>query len=181
MAPNDLLGRRWRHRPHGRQAAPAASGGQSVPVPLLETKLRTPRARRVLIRRPRLDALLDRSWDATLTLVAGPAGFGKTTVLADWTTRTVVDGRRAAWLSLDERDSHPPAFWDYVVSSLHTVAPDVGSAALDLLRAPQPSVTTALRSLLNDLHALERDVALVLDDYHLVQASDVHEQTVFLL
>ena len=151
-----------------------------MPGPLLETKLHTPRPRRALVPRPRLDALLDQAWEATLTLVAGPAGFGKTTSLADWSTR-VGDGRGVAWLSLDERDSEPSSFWTYLVSSLRTVAPDVGTAALDLLGTPHAPPRAALESLLNDLASCPSHVALVLDDYHLVQSAEVHEGMAFLV
>jgi LuxR family transcriptional regulator, maltose regulon positive regulatory protein len=151
-----------------------------VPGPMLETKLHTPRPRRVQVPRPRLDALLDQAWGATLTLVAGPAGFGKTTLLADWSSR-VDAGRAAAWLSLDERDAEPSWFWTYVTSSLRRAMPDVGSAALELLRAPHAPVQAALESLLNDLQSCGTDVVLVLDDYHLVQSADVQEGMTFLL
>jgi LuxR family transcriptional regulator, maltose regulon positive regulatory protein len=152
----------------------------TVPGPLLETKLQTPRARRVLVPRPRLDALLDQAWAATVTLVAGPAGFGKTTLLADWSTRVPV-GRAVAWLSLDERDSEPSSFWSYAIGSLRSVLPEVGSAALDLLHAPHAPIQAALESLLNDLQSSGTDVVLVLDDYHLVQSSDVHQGMAFLI
>jgi LuxR family transcriptional regulator, maltose regulon positive regulatory protein len=152
----------------------------TVPGPLLATKLHTPRPRRVLVPRPRLDALLDQAWSSTLTLVAGPAGFGKTTLLADWSSR-VADRRAAAWLSLDERDTEPSSFWTYVIGSLRTVVPDVGIAALDLLRDPHVPAEAALESLLNDLQSDGTDVVLVLDDYHLVQSPAVHQDMAFVL
>ncbi len=150
-----------------------------MPGLLLETKLHLPRPRRALVPRPRLDALLDRAWDAPLTLVAGPAGFGKTTLLADWSTR-VPDGRCAAWLSLDERDSEPSSFWTYLISALRTVEPEVGGAALDLLREPNAPHRAVLETLLNDLRSCPSQVVLVLDDYHLVQSADVHEGMAFV-
>ena len=151
-----------------------------MPGPLLETKLHTPRPRRALIPRPRLDALLDRAWEATLTLVAGPAGFGKTTLLADWSTR-VPHGRCAAWLSLDERDSEPSSFWTYLISALRTVEPELGGAALDLLRTPHAPPQAALDSLVNDLQSCRPQVVLVLDDYHLVQSAEIHQGMTFLV
>ena len=151
-----------------------------MPGPLLETKLHTPRTRRALLPRPRLDALMDRTWGATVTLVAAPAGFGKTTLLADWSAR-VPDGRCAAWLSLDERDSDPSSFWTYAISALRTVAPGVGTAALHLLRTSQDATYSLLESLINDLQALDAPLVLVLDDYHLVQAAEVQDGMAFLL
>ena len=63
-----------------------------MPAPLLETKLYVPRARPGLVARPRLSERLDRGAASTLTLVSAPAGFGKTTLLAEWLAR---DRRRA--------------------------------------------------------------------------------------
>ena len=151
-----------------------------MPGPLLESKLHPPRPRRALVPRPRLDALLDQAWSASLTLVAGPAGFGKTTLLADWSSHTA-PGRATAWLSLDQRDTEPSSFWAYVVGALRTAVPGVGEAALHLLRAPHGPAQAALESLLNDLQSDGTDTVLVLDDYHLVQSAEVHQGLAFLL
>jgi LuxR family transcriptional regulator, maltose regulon positive regulatory protein len=75
--------------------------------PLLETKLYVPRPRRALVPRPRLSERLERGADAKLTLVCAPAGFGKTTLLAEWLASTSAGGRSVAWLSLDQGDNHP--------------------------------------------------------------------------
>jgi LuxR family maltose regulon positive regulatory protein len=69
--------------------------------PLLETKLQVPRRRRDLVARPRLSERLSRGAESELMLVSAPAGFGKTTLLADWLAGPVSSGRAAAWLSLD--------------------------------------------------------------------------------
>jgi len=53
-------------------------------TPLLETKFYVPRSRRGLVPRPRLSQRLDRAAASKLTLVSAPAGFGKTTLLAEW-------------------------------------------------------------------------------------------------
>ena len=72
--------------------------------PLIETKLHVPRLRAQVVERPRLRDLLDRGWHARLTLLSAPAGFGKTTLLAEWLARSSSTGRAVAWLSLDESD-----------------------------------------------------------------------------
>jgi LuxR family maltose regulon positive regulatory protein len=79
-----------------------------VAVPLLETKLHVPRLHRGLVVRPRLSQRLSRGAESALTLVSAPAGFGKTTLLADWLT--AASGPSAAWLSLDQRDNDPTVF-----------------------------------------------------------------------
>ena len=120
--------------------------------PLLETKLYVPRPRRGLVPRPRLSERLDRGVESKLTLVSAPAGFGKTTLLAEWLAAAPADGRSAAWLSLDQGDNEPASFWTYLVAALQTVAPGVGASALSLLQAPQPPpIETVLTTLLNEL------------------------------
>jgi LuxR family maltose regulon positive regulatory protein len=113
--------------------------------------------------------------------VSAPAGFGKTTLLADWLAAAPADGRSVAWLALDQRDNDPTLFWTYLVAALNTAAPGVGASALSVLRSPQAPIEAVLTTLLNDLDALADDVVLVLDDYHLIDARDVQDGMAFLL
>ena len=149
--------------------------------PLLETKLHVPRWRRGLVARPRLSERLSRGADSALTLVSAPAGFGKTTLLAEWLAAAPADGRAVAWLSLDQRDNDPAVFWTYLVAALKTAAPGVDASALSLLQPPQPPSEAGLITLLNDLDAVSNDVVLVLDDYHVIDARDVQDGMAFLL
>ena len=149
--------------------------------PLLETKLHVPRWRRSLVARPRLSERLSRGAESALTLVSAPAGFGKTTLLAEWLAAALADGRSVAWLSLDQRDNDPALFWTYLVAALNTGAPGVGAGALSLLQPPQPPNEAGLVALLNDLDAISNDVVLVLDDYHVIDARDVQDGMAFLL
>ena len=136
--------------------------------PLLDAKIHVPERRRGLVARPRLVERLNRGAGAALTLVSAPAGFGKTTLLADW----LAGGRPAAWLSLDERDNDAGVFWAYAVAALTSVAP---------LSPFRPPVESALTTLVNDLGAVRDDVVLVLDDYHHIDAPEVQEGMAFLL
>ena len=67
-----------------------------MPGPLLETKLHVPRRRQGLVARPRLIDRLSRGVESALTLVSAPAGFGKTSLVADWLAAAGADGRGAA-------------------------------------------------------------------------------------
>jgi LuxR family maltose regulon positive regulatory protein len=149
--------------------------------PLLETKLHVPRRRRGLIARPRLSERLSHGTESALTLVSAPAGFGKTTLLAQWLAAAPADGRPVAWLSLDQRDNDPALFWTYLVGALKTAVQGVGASALPLLQSHQPPSEAALATLLNDLDAISNDVVLVLDDYHVIEARDVQDGMAFLL
>ena len=148
--------------------------------PLLETKLHVPRRRHGLVARPRLSDRLGREVPP-LVLVSAPAGFGKTTLLTEWLTAARTDGALVAWLSLDQRDDDPTTFWTYLVSALRTAVPEVGAEALALLQSPQSSMDAVLATLLNELQTVPDELVLVLDDYHVIEAGEVHEGVAFLL
>ena len=151
-------------------------------TPLLETKFYVPKWRRGLVPRPRLSDRLNRGAESKLTLVSAPAGFGKTTLLADWLAAVAVDGRTVTWLSLDQSDNHPASFWTYLIAALQTAEPHIGASAISLLQSPQPPpIETVLATLLNELTRISHDVVLVLDDYHVIDARDIHDGMVFLL
>ncbi len=160
-------------------AEPLQNG--TVASPLLETKLFAPKRRHGVVPRSRLTEQLDRAAKAKLTLISAPAGFGKTTLLADWLATAPADQRGAAWLSLDAGDQHPATFWAYVMGALRTAAPGLGEDARRLLDAPQTSIEMVLTALLNELSAIQGDVVLVLDDYHLVDGPDIGDGMAFLL
>ncbi len=151
-------------------------------APLLETKLHIPRPRRDLVPRPRLSERLSRGVESKLTLVSAPAGFGKSTLVADWLASGPVAQRSAAWLSLDPTDDQPASFWAYLIAAVQTVAPGVGANALALVQRPQPpAIEAILAVLLNELSAMPTDMVLVLDDYHMVDTHDIQDGMAFLL
>ena len=156
-----------------------------MPAALLETKFYVPRSRRDLVPRPRLSERLDRGTASKLMLVSAPAGFGKTTLLAEWLAAGPAapgNERLVAWLSLDQADNDPVSFWTHVIAALRMAAPGVGESALALLQAPQPPpIETVLTVLLNDLGAITADIVLLLDDYHVIDAHEVQDGMAFLL
>ena len=105
-------------------------------------------------------------------LISAPAGFGKTTLLAEWLAAAGAE-RSVAWLSLEESDRQPATYWTYLITALQAVVPGVGTSALLLLQSAQPPIETALASVLNELGAVPDDLYLVLDDYHLVDGPDI--------
>ena len=120
--------------------------------PLLETKLYVPKPRRGAVARQRLRERLGAGAASRLTLISAPAGFGKTTLLADWLSSGPSGPRQVAWLSLDAADSQPASFWGYLIGALQTVSPGVGASTLAMLVGPQsPAIETALAPLLLSL------------------------------
>src|SRR5215469_2753522 len=87
---------------------------------LLATKLYVPRLQEGFISRGRLVSWVGQGLARGLLLVCAPAGFGKTSLLADWAR----GGRRpVAWLSLDAGDNDPARFWRHVVAALDLARP----------------------------------------------------------
>ncbi|MGB3828802.1 MAG: LuxR C-terminal-related transcriptional regulator [Ornithinimicrobium sp.] len=167
-----------------------SSGQRTGASPLLGTKLYIPKRRAALVPRPRLVQRLDQGAGHALTLISAPAGFGKTTLLAEWVGETAAGEWPAAWLSLDQGDNNLERFWVYVVTALRGVRPEVGASALSLLRSPQPPPSEwVLTALINDIMAigdgpaegLGHGLTLILDDYHVIEAEPVHRSVAFLL
>lgn len=166
-----------------------------MPVPLLATKLYIPTLNRQLVPRPRLVARLQAGLDCKLTLLSAPAGFGKTTLLCEW----IADcGLPVAWVSLDEGDNDLTRFLAYLIASLRTLDPEIGGNALAMLQSPKASpAEPVLVELVNDITSEPvnesdqrtreeingglRQMILVLDDFHSITATSIHEAIAFLL
>src|SRR5215217_896802 len=146
---------------------------------LLATKLHVPRPRPEFLARPRLLERLTEGTARELTLVCAPAGFGKTSLLADWARR---DHRPLAWLSLDQGDSDPARFWRYLTAALDPVGPGIGAQVAELLQGvQQPPLEAVVTVVVNQLATATDEVVLVLDDYHLVESPAVHDSLALLL
>ncbi len=150
--------------------------------PRVATKLHFPRPRPDLVARPRLAARLDRGALAKLTLISAPAGFGKTSLVAQWFASRTAHQRIVAWLALDQNDDQPTVFWTQMLAALQVGAePAFGEAILPLLDSGQPPTEGILAAVVNELSALPNEVDLVLDDYHVIEDSDIHDSMTFLL
>lgn len=148
---------------------------------VLATGLRAPHLRTQLVSRPHLiERLQQEVIEHPLTLVSAPAGFGKTTLLAQW----LADGSiPVAWISLEPEDNALSRFLLYMITALQTIDSRLGATILVLLRMPQPpSPETVFAMLANELTERKgRDFALVLDDYHIITAEPIHCGITFLL
>jgi len=148
--------------------------------PLLSTKLHQPRLRSRLVSRSHLIERLQQGMEHALTLVSAPAGFGKTTLLAQWLAES---GTPVAWLSLELEDNEPVRFFSYLLAALQRLHPQLATVARTLLEVPQPPPLERVLTLLtNDiLTSTTGDFALVLDDYHVIEADAIHHEMSFLL
>src|SRR5919108_242969 len=140
-----------------------AAAAPPVPPAVLATKLSVPPLRRNAVPRPRLLEQLRAGLAGKLTLVAAPAGFGKTTLVAAWCAAGDGQAVPAAWVALDAGDNDSGRFWTHVLAAAGGLGPGVGELALSLLTAPQPSpIEAVLIALVNDLARLPGDVIVVL-------------------
>jgi len=153
---------------------------------LLETKFHMPASQPGSVPRPRLIDRLHASLDddaCRLTLISAPAGYGKSTLAAEWLRALPEERARVAWLSLDVADNAPARFAGYWLAALQRAEASLGRRARALLDLPHPSLIAALDELINDLSALgpRARIVLALDDYHTVTHPDIHEAMAYCL
>jgi LuxR family maltose regulon positive regulatory protein len=147
--------------------------------PLLVTKLHLPSPRSPLVQRKRLLEKLNQGFNRKLILISAAAGFGKTTLLSEWVQQAELP---VGWLSLDERDNDPTRFWLYFVTALQQCVPHLGEATLAMLQSPEQLPFEAfLTPLINEFAQLQTNLILVLDDYHLITATVIHDALNFVL
>ncbi len=146
-----------------------------MPISLLATKLHFPQARSNLVPRPRLVKLLERGLQGPLTLVSAPAGSGKTTLVTEWRANSGSQ-KPMAWLSLDAGDNDPLRFLTCLLASIESTSPSLTEFSANLLQSSQPpTLEVIVTSLLESAVALETDLVLALDDYHVISNIEVHE------
>jgi LuxR family maltose regulon positive regulatory protein len=190
--------------PSARREATGREGKRRASSPqveqrgaLLSLRLSPPRLPGSLVERSRLLGELDAAFSHPLTLVSAAAGSGKTTLLSAWVTTKpqVLEGVEAklraerreaepacAWLSLDEPDNDPIRFWLSVIAAVRTCLPTFGEAARELLHSPQaPPLSTILTTLLDEMEQVDRDIILILDDYHVISDQGIHDSLLALL
>lgn len=171
----------------GPLKAPVVVEAQAQFEPLLMPKVQLPRMQKSLLRREHLLQVLDKSLDYRLTVISGPAGYGKTTAVAQWIAERSSrrDFPRAAYIALDEGDNDPIRFWRYVIAACQKFQAGFGKEALDLLLAnrlpPFKPLEMMLTALLNELSQLEQPCILILDDFHGISSPQVRETLSFFL
>ncbi len=149
-------------------------------APLVRSKLAPPALPPDLVPRPRLLGELRSGQARTLTLVCAPVGYGKTTLLSQWAD---ADAGAAdfAWVTLDREDCDPARFWTYVIAAMSTADPGTGRRSLrELSRQPGRLLADVLPLLLDELAEGDRNLVLVLEDYHLAECPAITDSVAFL-
>lgn len=153
-------------------AADQSTGRRDAPI-LLVTKLHPPFVPAQTVARERLFARLRDGRGLRLSLVACPAGFGKSTLLAAWREDEARE-RPVAWLTLDEGDDDAVVLWSHVIEALGRACPGLAHEALAATVASAPLLEVAMPRLVNEL-AEQGEVALVLDDFHRLSSASSRE------
>lgn len=148
---------------------------------LLVTKFYFPAVRSGLVPRKRLVERLNLGLQGPLTLIAAPAGYGKTTLMAEWRSYQG-DKIPVAWLSLDSSDNQFHTFLTYLTAALDSLEQDLTANTRLLLQSEQPLPSTSLLTeLINDLDHYEIDFVLALDDCHVITNPEVSNALDFLV
>ena len=146
------------------------------------TKTVPPAVRKFAVQRPGLLRSLDDAAARRLVVFRAPAGYGKTTLAAEWCQRLRDTGALVAWLSLDVDDNEPSAFAYHLTRAVDGAAPNLGRDAIALLHAssliPPRNV---ISSLLNGVSEIDTETYLFLDDFHVVSDHRCHELMSLLL
>ncbi|MFI7502675.1 LuxR C-terminal-related transcriptional regulator [Streptomyces sp. NPDC049687] len=158
-------------------AEPAASEADPRGDPYLRTRFALPARPATFLRRERLVRHLDQASHTPLTMVNGPAGAGKTLLVAGWAAEREP---AVAWFTTEAADQGPGMFWAYLLQALRAsgVPPPAGvGSPADASRVPR----TLLARLAAELSARERPVTVVLDEYDQVRDPEIAEQLEFVL
>ena len=150
-----------------------SSGRAHIPLgPIIRSKIQPPVLRTSTLSRQRLIDRLQEAVRSRLTLLVAEAGYGKTTLMADFAARS---GVRTLWYRLDATDTDVVTWANHVIAAAREVQPNFGEATLGLMSQVQaggPPKSAYLASIIGELGDLEPvPTILVLDDFHAVDES----------
>ena len=154
-----------------------------MPDRLLETKFHTPLWRSDGVIRPRLLDQLQAGLteQRKLTLVSAPAGYGKTTLITSW-LNSFPESTQTIWLSLEKSDNEAARFLSYWAAAWNRISDFELENILEVVDAPKlPPFQIILDEIINALTRLEKPATLVLDDYHIITNSLIHEMLEYFL
>jgi LuxR family maltose regulon positive regulatory protein len=151
---------------------------------LIVTKYRIPALRSRYVPRDALIRTLSSTADASLILVSAPAGYGKTSLLVEWSQTLLKESDAVAWYALDETDDDPLFFGEYITASLGAALGKKTNLE-QLIRQLGSSTEIELRKVIpawiNAVTNFPGKVVLVLDDYHLITNPHIHSAIGYLL
>lgn len=151
-----------------------------IDSPILKMKICLPGLKEHLVPRERLLEYMTAGLKGNLTAIIAPAGYGKSTLLAQWAHTA---NERCAWVSLDEQDNDPVRFWRYVTASIASILPEQQGERLmsHIHMLPSISITAYLDTLISDLYDWNETLHLILEDLHSICYAPIHEGLSYLI
>ncbi len=149
-------------------------------VSLLATKVQIPSLTHLLVRRQRLVSAIEQGVQRhRVTVITAPAGYGKTTLLADWARASDFS---IAWVSLDEDDNAIERFLRYTFWAWERIESEIADSRLAvLLGAMDPDIEAVLTEVINFANRSSAQTVLVFDDIHLLDEPAIFEALAFLV
>jgi LuxR family maltose regulon positive regulatory protein len=141
---------------------------------LLRTKLFVPEPGHSHVPRARLDGLLDQALNRKLTTIVAPPGYGKTTLVSAWIRNA---GARYGWISLEAKENEPLRFWRYMRAAVMSAMREVDLQSAETvfgINETAESIALQLAHVLADAALEKKPILIVLDDFQLVTATEVH-------
>jgi LuxR family maltose regulon positive regulatory protein len=145
---------------------------------IVKTKLYIPRFGGDLVHRARLVEKIDQGIENKLLLINAPAGYGKSTMLAEWATRSKMP---VCWLSLDNSENDPLVFFANFISSIQTQHPGFGNSIQTALNSPgAPHLYSLINAMINEISDINQEFAVILDDFHHIESHTSIEAVEYL-
>ncbi|MFF2108512.1 protein kinase domain-containing protein [Rhodococcus koreensis] len=169
------------------RSGPTTTGGRSFTAttgtpPAPSTRFRPPTPTRQLVERRQLIDTLRAGQRRRLTVIHAPAGFGKSTLAAQWSEVLTEEGVAVAWLTVDHDDNNAVWFLSHLVEAIRRVRPTLARSLVQVLdEHGDEAEQYVLSSLINEIHASGERVAIVIDDWHRVTDAKTRAAIGFLL
>ncbi|WP_280253970.1 serine/threonine-protein kinase [Nocardia abscessus] len=161
---------------------PAVSQHPSTLPPTAVTKFRPPTPTREPIPRPRLLDILRGGGRRRLAVIHAPAGFGKSTLAAQWRAAIAEDDAVIAWIGVDRDDDNEIWFLAHLIQAIRRVHPDVGDGLGQVLEErPADAAAFVIPTLIDEIHAAGKTVVVIVEDWHRITDAGAHRAMEALL
>lgn len=151
---------------------------KSKGLPVIRTKMMIPAMRARMVHRQRLIDRIEQGLPQGLVLVSAPAGYGKTTLVAEWARQSQ---KPVGWISLDPQDNDLQVFNRYLTSFVEVFFPNLPLSGMPLTGDSEGEFQALLVEIINACSELDQEFTMVLDDYHVIQNSQIHDGLLFTL
>ncbi|WP_225731888.1 MULTISPECIES: serine/threonine-protein kinase [unclassified Nocardia] len=165
----------------GQTSAQSAPSATTLP-PTATTKFRPPTPARAPVPRPRLLDILRAGGRRRLAVIHAPAGFGKSTVAAQWRGELTERGIAVAWIGIAHDDDNEIWFLAHLIQAIRRVRPDLGTGLEQVLEErPADAAAFVITTLIDEIHAAGSTVVVIVDDWHRVTDAGAHRAMAALL